>query len=120
MFIPSPMIMASPIINYSLHPNRRVQLDLEINATDDISRAKALALDLMSAHENVLDDPAPSAFVTGIADGKTKLVAYCWVVNADWFGARDALFAQIAQAFTQEEHIALAIPKREVTQITPD
>jgi len=120
VFIPSPMIMASPIINYSLHPNRRVQLDLEINATDDITRAKALILDLMRDHENVLDDPAPSAFVTGIADGKTTLVAYCWVENADWFSTRDALFTQVAQAFTHEEYIALAIPKREITQITPE
>jgi small conductance mechanosensitive channel len=120
VFVPSPMIMASPIINYSLHPNRRVQLDLEINATDDIIRAKALALDLMGAHENVMDDPAPSTFVTGIADGKTTLVAYCWVANADWFGTRDALFTQVAQAFTAEEYVALAIPKREITQITPE
>ncbi|MEP4486611.1 MAG: mechanosensitive ion channel domain-containing protein [Halioglobus sp.] len=119
VFIPSPMIMASPIINYSLLPNRRIQLDLEMNATDDITRAKTLTLELMNTHEKVLDDPAPSAFFTGIDDGKITLVAYCWVENADWFGTRDALFAQVAQAFSQEAHVALAIPKREITQSTP-
>lgn len=119
VFMPSPMIMASPIINYSLHPNRRVQMDLEINATDDIIKAKVLTLDVMKAHENVLEDPAPMVFVTGLADGKASLVAFCWVENANWFGTRDALFAQVAQAFTQDEHVSLAIPKREVTQIPP-
>lgn len=120
VFIPSPMIMASPIINYSLLPNRRVQLDLEIYSTDDIARAKAVTLDLMNAHENVLEDPAPSAFFTGIADGRAKLVAYCWVENANWFGTRDALFALVAQTFSQDEHIGLAIPRTEITQITPE
>ena len=48
------------------------------------------------------------------------LIAYCRVANADWFGTRDALFTQVAQAFTAEEHIALAIPKREITQINPE
>jgi len=120
VFVPSPLIMAAPVVNYSLLPNRRIQLDLEMSTTDDIIRGKTVALDLMKAHENVLDDPAPSAFFTGITDGRTKLVAYCWVENADWFGTRDALFAQVVQAFSQEEHVTLATPRAEITQSTPE
>ncbi|MEP1469496.1 MAG: mechanosensitive ion channel domain-containing protein [Halieaceae bacterium] len=111
VFLPSAMVMASPITNYTLIPERRIELNVSVYASDDLARAKAALLELMSAQEQVLSDPEPSVFITGIDDGVASLVAYCWVENANWFGTRDALWAAIATTFSNEAGVSLALPQ---------
>lgn len=69
VFMPNALLMASAITNYSELATRRVALGVEIYAGDDIARARELLLQVMSAHELVLDDPAPAVFVTA-ANGR--------------------------------------------------
>jgi len=111
VFIPSAMVMASPITNYTLIPERRIELNVSVYPDDDLVRAKSLLLELMGGQEHVLEDPQPSVFVTGIDGEKASLVAYCWVENANWFGARDALWIAIASAFDNEAKVSLALPQ---------
>lgn len=111
VFLPSATVMASPITNYTLIPQRRIELNVEVYAGNDLPRAKALLLELMSGQEHVLEEPEPSVFVTGIDGEKAGLVAFCWVENANWFGTRDALWLAIAEAFDKEEGVALALPQ---------
>ena len=55
---------------------------------------------LMQAQENVLAEPEPTVFVTGIDGEKAGIVAFCWVENANWFGTRDALYENDRQSIT--------------------
>ncbi len=111
VFMPSAMVMASPITNYTLIPQRRIELNVSIYPNDDLLRAKSLLLELMSSQEHVLEDPQPSVFVTGIDGEKASLVAFCWVENANWFGTRDALWIAVASAFESESNVSLALPQ---------
>ena len=114
VFMPNALIMASPITNYSANPTRRVVLDVQIHASNDIERARALLLGVMSDHANILSDPAPSVFVTAVDGEKASLSAYSWAENANWFGTRDALWVAATAAIGKEGQVSLALPQLEV------
>jgi small conductance mechanosensitive channel len=117
VFIPTALAMASPIRNFSSIPHRRIELDLELYAEDDIERARTILLETMAADERVINEPAPVAYVTGVTGERAAMVAFCWVANADWFATRDALWVALARAFADDDTVRLALPRLDVTGI---
>jgi small conductance mechanosensitive channel len=115
VFIPTPVAMSSSIRNFSSIPHRRIQLDVEIYARNDIEHARSVLITTMKSQEQVLDDPEPNVFVTGVTGERASMVAYCWVKNADWFGTRDALWVALASAFADDESVNLALPQLDIT-----
>lgn len=116
VYIPSALVMAGDISNFSQIPERRVELSIEVSATDDLARARELVLTIMGQQEAALADPEPAAFITGVEDGRAGLFAFCWVKNADWFATRDALWLAVSQAFAKETNVSLAAPRISVGQ----
>ena len=57
VYLPSALVMAGDISNYSQIPERRVELPVEVNATDDLARAKTLLLEIMNSQETVMAEP---------------------------------------------------------------
>ena len=115
IFIPTPVAMSSSIRNFSSIPTRRIELNVDIYARNDIEQARAVLLDTMKSQENVLGDPEPSVFVTGVTGEKASLVAFCWVENAHWFATRDALWVALASAFAGDESVNLALPQMDIS-----
>jgi small conductance mechanosensitive channel len=115
VFIPTPIALSSSVRNYSSIPNRRVELNVDIYAGNDIEQARAILLKLMLAHEDVLVDPAPAVYVTAVTGERASLVAYCWVENANWFGTRDALWVELSRAITADDSLSLALPQMDIS-----
>ena len=116
IFMPTALVMASPIRNFSAVPHRRIQMDVDVYAQDDIERARSLLLEIMDLNEKVLAEPAPAVFVTGVTGERASMVAFCWVANADWFGTRDALWVAVSSAFADDDKIRLALPQLDIAQ----
>lgn len=114
VFMPTAVVMSSAIRNYTAIPNRRVELNVDIYAGDDIERARALLVEIMELNAQVLADPAPNVFVTGINGERASLLALCWVENAEWFSTRDALWVAVAAAFADDDKVSLALPQMEI------
>ncbi|KAA1189231.1 mechanosensitive ion channel family protein [Pseudohalioglobus sediminis] len=119
VFIPTAVVMASPIRNFSTVPQRRVELNVDIQPGDDVERARSLLLEIMAANEKVLAEPPPAVFVTGISGERASLFAFAWVENADWFSTRDALWRALRDAFAGEENVSLALPQLQVSTTKP-
>jgi glucose dehydrogenase len=115
VFFLTTVAMSSAIRNFSSIPTRRIQLDVDIYARNDIEQARATLLGTMNSHENVLAEPEPTVFVTGVTGEKASMVAYCWVENANWFGTRDALWVALASAFANDERVHLALPQVDIS-----
>ncbi|MEH6519532.1 MAG: hypothetical protein V7742_22885, partial [Halioglobus sp.] len=101
--------------NFSSTPTRRIQLDVDIYARNDIEQARAVLLDTMNSYEKVLADPVPTVFVIGVTGEKASIMAHCWVENANWFGTRDALWVALASAFANDERVHLALPQVDIS-----
>lgn len=77
--IPNATVFKSTIINYTLNPLRRFDIELGIHPDDDMSAAQTLILDTLDSLEGVLTDPAPSALVLALGDFATQLRVQAWV-----------------------------------------
>lgn len=115
VFILTPVAMSSAIRNFSSIPTRRIQLDVDIYARNDIEQARAVLLDTMKSNEDVLTDPGPTVLVTAVTGEKASMLAFCWVENANWFGTRDALWVALASAFAGDERVHLALPQVDIS-----
>jgi small conductance mechanosensitive channel len=97
--IPNNLITASPIINLTAQPNRRVELVIGIGYEDDIGKAREIVMGLMQAEPRVLADPAADVVVYELATHSVNLGIRCFVRAPDWFGVKVTLLEQIKQAF---------------------
>ncbi len=116
VYFPTALAIATPIVNFSHNPSRRVELNIDLRLGSDIERARGLLLELLAADERTLEDPAPAVFVTGSADGRVSLFAFAWVQNADWFGTRDALYVNALAALQAADDVTLALPRMELAR----
>ncbi|MEH6516132.1 MAG: mechanosensitive ion channel domain-containing protein [Halioglobus sp.] len=115
VFIPTPVALSSSVRNYSSIPNRRVELNVDIYAGNDIEQARSILLKLMSGNEHVLVEPAPAVYVTSVTGERASLVAYCWVENANWFGTRDALWVELSTVIAADDSLNLALPQMDIS-----
>lgn len=114
-FIPNPLVMASKILNYHDVPERRIEIKLSVNTDCDLHAAKALILRIMNEDERVLDNPAlPMAYVVNVEASGTDILAFCWVLNADWFPARSDIWMNIVDAFAEDDRVTMSLPQQEV------
>jgi len=97
--IPNNLITASPIINLTAQPNRRVELVIGIGYEDDIDQARGIVIDLIKADARVLQDPAPDVVVYELAAHAVNLGIRCFVRAPDWFGVKVTLLEQIKLGF---------------------
>ncbi len=119
LYIPTPLVMAGPIRNFTVEPRRRVALEVELQPGGNLGRGRELLLQFMSANPQVLEEPAPMVFITGITREKATLAAYCWVQLPDWLATRDALWVAVNEGFRNETDVALAVPRLLITETSP-
>ncbi|TXS94222.1 mechanosensitive ion channel [Parahaliea maris] len=116
VFMPSALVMASPISNFSTLPTRRVALTLPLAPGSDIDAASEAITGLMARHDKVLPEPPPAALVTGLDRNEISLLAFCWVNTPDWFGARDSLYRQAMKAVAELPGVALAAERIQLSR----
>jgi small conductance mechanosensitive channel len=97
--IPNNLVTASPIINLTAQPTRRIELVVGIGYRDDITAARQLILELMRADSRILQSPAADVLVYELASSSVNLGVRCFVRSADWFATKTALLEQIKLGF---------------------
>ncbi|MFW2438581.1 MAG: mechanosensitive ion channel family protein [Arenicellales bacterium] len=114
VFIPNALLMASRIVNYHQTPNRRIELKVRVEVDCDLGLSKKFLLEIMSADDRVLSDPAPAVFVTDANAAGAEMLGLCWVANDDWFPARSDLWLLVVDRFQSDPAVNLSLEKQEV------
>ena len=82
--IPNSSVVSAQIINYSVSETRRVEV--AVSASYDTPVQKVLdALLQAGAVDEVLQDPAPAAVITGYGDSAIQYSLRLWVKNSDYW-----------------------------------
>lgn len=97
--IPNKQAWGSAIVNFSAMPIRRIEVGVDIDYSDDITKACALAIEALTSIPEVLKDPAPFASVISLADSSVKLAFRAWVKNADYWPVTSAATQRIKEAY---------------------
>jgi small conductance mechanosensitive channel len=113
IIVPNSKIYSDKIINFSARDTRRIDLVMGISYDDDIDKARQLMLDVMSADERILKDPAPVVAVSELADSSINFFVWPWVKSGDYLNVRSDLLESFKKAF-DEKGISIPYPQREV------
>ena len=66
---------------------------------NDFEKAKAIVMDIITAHELVLRDPEPFVRVSSHADSSITITARAWVNNADYWTVNFDVLESVKTAF---------------------
>ncbi len=114
--VPNEMLVSSPVVNHS-YSNTTVLVKVTLSIAYDANVDLALQILVEAANEQprVLEDPAPTAFVTGFgADGIDLQIGF-WIRDPETgsLGIRSDIARHILKRF-HEEGIEIPFPQRDV------
>lgn len=111
--VPNSSITSSPITNYSAYDTRRVDLIIGVHYEDDLKLARATIEKVLSAHEKVLDDPAPVIMLMDLGDSSVDFAVRPWVDASDYWPVRGELLEQLKVAL-EEAGCSIPFPQRDI------
>lgn len=111
--IPNGALANAAIVNYSVNPLRRVDLQLGISYDADISTARTALLDVLGNHANVLTDPPPIVGVSGHGASAIDLLARFWTPREHFLTVQHELYQQIKERLDREG-IGIPYPQQDV------
>jgi len=85
LLVPNRSIWNRTIENRSAEPIRRVEAVARIGYDQDQDRVIDVLMDVLKSDARVLDDPAPSVFVSRLADSWAEVKLWPWVKTSDWW-----------------------------------
>ena len=113
VIIPNSNITTSAVINYTVLPNRRVDITVGIGYDADIKTAKDVMLHLATSNPKAFTDPAPVIRVTNLGDNSVDLTLNVWTTNDDWWSMQCDLLEQFKYAL-DDNKIDMPFPQRSV------
>ncbi len=113
IIVPNAQVTGGNIINYTVNGTRRVDLVLGVAYEDDIKKAKQVLLDVLKAHDKVLDTPEPFVGVLELADSSVNFAVRPWCKAAHYW---DVYFdiTENAKYALEENGLSIPFPQRDV------
>jgi small conductance mechanosensitive channel len=110
---PNARLWNSAILNYSRVEARRLDIIVGISYDDDIDKAQAVLLELMTSDSRANAEPEPQVLVKELADSSVNLDLRCWAAAGDYW----SLLFDLNKAAKQRldaEGISIPFPQRDV------
>ncbi|HIQ42383.1 mechanosensitive ion channel family protein [Ectopseudomonas khazarica] len=112
VIVPNGNLSNGHITNYSREPRRRADINVGIDYSSDIKRAREVLLEI-AKDPRVHLDPAPVVFVTGLGDSAVNLSLRVWVATGDFWPVTFS-FTELAKERLTEAGIGIPFPQRVV------
>ena len=111
--VPNSQLWNSAILNYSRVEARRLDIVVGISYDDDIDKALAALLDLMTSDSRANAEPEPQVMVKELADSSVNINLRCWADPGDYWSLLFHLNKAIKQRL-DAEGISIPFPQRDV------
>jgi small conductance mechanosensitive channel len=118
IIVPNSNIIGGNITNFSGKETRRIDLVFGVGYSDDLKLVKQELIDIVSNHEKILKDPAPTVAVSELADSSVNFVVRPWVKSSDYWDLYFELHETVKTRF-DEKGISIPFPQRDVHMIKP-
>ena len=105
--IPNKTITSSIITNYTKNPLRRLVVEIGVDYSTDINKAKQALIDLANADNRVLEDPKPVCYVAAFEASDIKLSLRCYVPNILYW---DVFFEMNEKVLIEFNKLGIQIP----------
>ena len=112
VIVPNGALSNGHITNYSREPRRRADINIGIDYSSDIKRAREVLLDI-AKDPRVQLDPAPVVFVAGLGESAVNISLRVWVATGDFWPVTFEFTEQAKERLT-EAGIGIPFPQRVV------
>jgi|TARA_B110000902_G_C14294445_1_gene582614 small conductance mechanosensitive channel len=104
-------VASSAIVNYSIKPERRVDLLIGVSYEADLGVAKQTITDVIEADHRILQDLGVTVAVKELGDSSVNMVVRSWVKSADYWSV---YFFQMEEIKLKLEATGISIPYPQV------
>ena len=115
VIVPQGAITADVITKVNANPTRRVDMVFGIGYDDDILKAKNILMELLTADERVLKDPAPTVAVAELADSSVNFNVRPWCATSEYWNVYFDTHEKVKLAF-DAEGISIPYPQMDIHQ----
>ena len=113
IYLPNGSTSSSTITNYSREEKRRIEWTFGIDYGEDVSRARAAILSVITADTRILTDPAPFVAVGGLSDSSVDIIVRVWVPTEEYWNVYFDMHQRVYETFN-EQKINFPYPQRTV------
>jgi small conductance mechanosensitive channel len=118
VLIPNAKAMSDVVVNYSMLPVRRIDMDFGIDYFDDEDLALALLVETARADERIVDEPPPWAKITALEDSTVTVTLRAWTSPAGYRDTQFDLIKAVKKAF-QDAGLTFAYPHQVAVETRP-
>lgn len=114
VMIPNKQVFENPIMNYSALGRRRIDLEIGVSYSDDLARAREVAIQAVEQVSTRQPDRPVELFYEEFGRSSVNFVIRFWISfskQPDYLGARSEAIERIKQAF-DAEGITIPFPTR--------
>ena len=105
--VPNTDLATKTLTNYSRSEIRRVDVSVGIAYGESVDKTREIILNMASAYQLVVAEPAPVVVVTDLGDSSVNLQLRVWVKNADYW---DAFFHLNQAVYDELNKAGIEIP----------
>lgn len=116
VYIPNHKVLNDQVINTSLRPKRRLDIDFYIPYEADVKKVKEIVGEILKESEIVQEKPAPRVVIDKFAPGYMEMKARFWVEKKYALVGRWGLNEKIMARF-DEEGITMASPRLDINEV---
>lgn len=113
LLVPNRNIWGSNIENRSAEKTRRIETVARVGYNTDLQVAITVLERLLVEDERVLEDPAPTVWVSRLAESWVEIKLWPWVKTEDWWSMHSDL-PRLVRLRLAEEGIEVPVPRRDV------
>ncbi len=101
VMLPNKELASSQMINYSTLGRRRITWKVSASYDAPTEAVKEACRRALAATEGILEDPAPSVYLTEYGSSAIEYTIYCWASFDDYWTVHFALGERLREAFIQ-------------------
>ena len=115
IIVPNSQVLTSSVITHTKSSRyARIRIDIGVSYEADPRRVLEILREIPPSHENIIDDPAPNAFLVGFGESSVDFTLFAWVADiSDKFLTTHELYFMIWDAFAKEG-IEIPFPQRDL------
>ena len=113
LIVPNSRIWGDVICNTSAQATRRVDMTFGAGYEQDVAKVEGLLREIVSAHAEVLKEPAPVIRLNQLADSSLSFVVRVWVLKDRYWQVYWDITRAVKTRFDQEG-IKIPLPQREI------
>ena len=101
VMLPNKELASSRMTNYTVLGRRQVTRKITASYDAPTETVKAACRRALEQTENLLEDPAPTVYLTAYKESSIEYTVYCWATPENWWGAYLALGEHLRDAFRE-------------------